>query len=178
MPPSPDSSPSAVNPSALNPVAVPALIRLGPEDLEACLALDAIGLGGLWSLENWRRELAEEQRPGVGLRLGGDLLAMACGWLVVDELHITLVAVAPDHRRRGFGLAVLRGLLAAGRRLGAERATLEVSAANAAAQALYARCGFRTAGVRRRYYRDGGDALIQWCRLDQRGGVLPEAGPG
>ena len=71
---------------------------------------------------------------------------------------------------------VLQELLAAGRRLGAERATLEVSAAKAPAQALYGSCGFRTAGVRRRYYRDGSDALIQWTRLDD-GGVVMSPSP-
>mgnify|MGYP003330789341 CR=1 FL=1 len=48
---------------------------------------------------------------------------------------------------------------------GAQHATLEVAASNEAAQALYAAAGFRTAGVRRAYYRNGDDALIQWMRL-------------
>lgn len=141
------------------------LAPLGLPDLEACLGLDAASLGGLWSAEQWRRELQDPQRPGIGLRRGGALLAMACGWLVLDELHITLVAVDPAHRRRGLGRRVLQQLLADGRSLGAERATLEVSADNAAAQVLYAGSGFTTAGVRRRYYRDGSDALIQWISL-------------
>lgn len=142
------------------------LAPLSAADLDGCLALDSTSLGGLWNAEQWRRELEEPHRPGIGLRRGGVLLAMACGWQVLDELHITLVAVDPRCRRQGLGLLVLRALLSAGRRLGAERATLEVSADNQAAQALYGRCGFRTAGVRRRYYRDGSDALIQWTRLD------------
>lgn len=143
------------------------LERLGPDDLAACLSLDASCLQGLWTPEQWRVELQDGRRPGLGLRRAGVLLAMACGWLVLDELHITLVAAHPRHRRQGLGGRVLRGLLAEGRRLGAERATLEVSAGNTAATALYEQCGFRTAGVRRRYYRDGSDALIQWARLDE-----------
>jgi ribosomal-protein-alanine N-acetyltransferase len=142
---------------------------LTPADLEDCLALDRLSLGGLWTPDQWLRELQEAPRPGVGLRCGGALEAMACGWLVLEELHITLVAVTPARRRLGLGLRVLRDLLHTGRHLGAERATLEVSADNPAAQALYARCGFRTAGVRRRYYRDGSDALIQWTKLDGLG---------
>lgn len=150
---------------------------LAPQDLEACLALDAASLGGLWSAEQWRRELEDGQRPGLGLRRGDALLAMACGWLVLDELHITLVAVDPHHRRRGLGRRVLLELLAEGRRLGAERATLEVAADNQAALVLYDRCGFRTAGVRRRYYRDGSDALIQWTHLDDAAARPERPGP-
>ena len=165
---SPD--PAASPPLLSGPVPVDGLEvrleRLGPDHLEVCLRLDAACLDGLWSPEQWRIELQDGQRPGLGLHCNDVLLAMACGWLVLDELHITLVAVDPCHRRRGLGGWVLRGLLAEGRRLGAERATLEVSAGNVAAQALYGHCGFRTAGVRRRYYRDGSDALIQWARLD------------
>jgi len=174
---------SAANPESVVPAPQPCrsdrqgrrdqVAPLASPDLGACLALDAACLGGLWSAEHWRRELEDPQRPGIGLRRGGDLLAMACGWLVLDELHITLVAVDPHCRRQGLGHRVLLELLAAGRLLGAERATLEVSAENSAAQALYRRCGFRTAGRRRRYYRDGSDALIQWIRLDDVEALMP-----
>ena len=94
--------------------------------------------------------------------------ALACGWLVVDELHITAVATSPDRKREGLGQRVLQALLAEGGQKGARHATLEVSTTNAAANALYARCGFRTAGIRHGYYRNGDDALIQWLRLEER----------
>ena len=140
---------------------------LEPGDLQACLLLDAQSLHGLWSAEQWTTELTEARRPGVGLWLAGQLVAMACGWLVVDELHITLVAVAPDQQRRGLGRQVLAALLAAGHQQGARHATLEVAAGNTAARALYRAAGFREAGRRRGYYRNGDDALIQWLRLPE-----------
>jgi ribosomal-protein-alanine N-acetyltransferase len=83
----------------------------------------------------------------------------------VDELHITAVAVHPAHRRRGLGRRVLEGLLLFGRDAGAERATLEVSLGNRAARALYASLGFQETAVRRAYYRNGDDALIEWKNL-------------
>ncbi len=147
------------------PPLAPHLAPLVPADADACLALDRAALGGLWSLAQWQRELEEEGRPGLGLRRGADLLAMASGWLVVDELHITLVAVAPDQRRRGLGRRVLQALMDAGRERGATRATLEVAAGNGPGIALYGALGFRTAGIRHGYYRNGEDALIQWIRL-------------
>jgi [ribosomal protein S18]-alanine N-acetyltransferase len=140
-------------------------ITLGPADLDACYQLDQQALGGLWTREQWARELEEPRRPCLGLRDGSQLVAMASGWLVVDELHITAVAVAPTHRQRGLGSLMLQALLGQGAALGAKHATLEVAAGNSAALALYARQGFKTAGVRRGYYRNGEDALIQWRRV-------------
>jgi ribosomal-protein-alanine N-acetyltransferase len=136
-----------------------------PEHLQAVLALDQAALGGLWSEPQWQTELADPRRPGFGLWQGEQLQAMACGWLVVDELHITLVAVDPARRRQGLGRQVLGDLLQRARDEGARHATLEVAALNAAALALYSRMGFVQAGVRRAYYRNGDDALIQWLRL-------------
>ena len=138
---------------------------LGPQHLEACLALDRSGLGGLWSHQQWQSELGDPRRPGVGLWRAGALLALASGWLVVDELHVTAVVVAPTWRRRGLGRRALEALLETGRRQGAERATLEVAAGNSAARALYAALGFQEAGIRRHYYRNGDDGLIEWLDL-------------
>jgi [ribosomal protein S18]-alanine N-acetyltransferase len=149
-------------------------VALEPIDLEACVALDRLALGGFWTASQWRTELAEPRRPCCGLRQHDELLALACGWLVVDELHITLVAVHPDRRRLGLGWRVLSALLQRARSEGARHATLEVAGRNAAAQALYNRCGFRTAGVRRRYYRDGDDALIQWLALNRMAADQPK----
>jgi ribosomal-protein-alanine N-acetyltransferase len=141
-------------------------VRLLDEaDLEACLSLDQAALGGLWSREQWHQELEDLRRPCLGVLESGQLLALACGWLVVDELHITAVAASPQRRREGLGRRVLQALLDEGAQQGARHATLEVSTSNPAANALYARCGFRTAGIRHGYYRNGDDALIQWLRL-------------
>ena len=139
--------------------------RLGPEPLGDCRDLDQASLAGLWTREQWQQELSQSDRLCMGLVVDQLLIAVACGWLVVDELQIGAVAVAPDHRRQGHGRRVLMALLQEARQHGASSATLEVSAANTAATALYASCGFATEGVRRGYYRNGDDALIQWARL-------------
>jgi [ribosomal protein S18]-alanine N-acetyltransferase len=94
--------------------------------------------------------------------------------------HIMNVAVDPDERRTGVATALLRALL---ERVGEPRArfTLEVRQSNAAAIALYQGFGFRTAGLRRRYYQDNGeDALIMWRTPATLNGSLediPAAGP-
>ena len=148
------------------PADPPPLLRsLQPSDQLACLELDRDALAGLWSAEQWLTELAEPNRPGVGLWAGSSLLALATGWLVLDELHITAVAVRSSHRRQGLGRQVLAGLLERGRQAGAHHATLEVASGNLPARELYAAAGFREAGLRRHYYRNGDDAVINWLAL-------------
>ena len=165
-PPFPQLSSSAPPPQGPSPAQV---IPLGVPDLADCLGLDRLALGGLWSEEQWRVELVEPRRPVVGWRAPrGDLLALASGWLVVDELHITAVAVHPDHRRQGLARCVLNALLTTARTAGAELATLEVSRANAPARGLYASLGFTEVAVRRSYYRNGEDALIHLKKLGQQ----------
>ncbi|MEB3316590.1 MAG: ribosomal protein S18-alanine N-acetyltransferase [Cyanobacteriota bacterium] len=148
-----------------SPGAPDGIVRLGVDDEADCLLLDRLALGGLWTAEQWERELSEAQRPVLGWRQGRRLLAVASAWIVVDELQITAVAVDPEHRRQGLARQLLEAMLRLGREAGAGRATLEVSSANKAAQALYAGLGFQEVAVRRGYYRNGDDALIQWRKL-------------
>jgi ribosomal-protein-alanine N-acetyltransferase len=97
--------------------------------------------------------------PGLVLVLegtpgGGGLCAYCAFRLVLDEMHVMNVAVAPTARRRGLARWLLRFAMTRARREGAVRALLEVRAGNRQAVALYESLGFRRLGVRRGYYRD------------------------
>ncbi|MFB6221351.1 MAG: N-acetyltransferase family protein [Halolamina sp.] len=59
-----------------------------------------------------------------------------------DSLHITEVYVTPDHRREGLGAALLTEAERWGEDRGCSYVTLNVDAANEAAQALYRELGF------------------------------------
>jgi ribosomal-protein-alanine N-acetyltransferase len=86
---------------------------------------------------------------------------VSCGWVVLDELQITVLAVDPEQRRRGLGRAVLQKLLVDASNAGVRQAILDVAEDNLEANSLYSSLGFQTIGRRARYYRDGKDALIQ-----------------
>jgi ribosomal-protein-alanine N-acetyltransferase len=130
--------------------------------------LDARALNGLWTSEHWKRELSEPDRICVGITAGADvLIAVSCGWVVLDELQITVLAVDPEQRRRGLGGAVLNHLLMEARNAGAKQAILDVAEDNQGAQALYRAFGFTTIGRRAHYYRDGKDALIQLLKMQR-----------
>ena len=84
-------------------------------------------------------------------------------WLMVDEAHITTIAIHPDYRRRGLGELELISLIDIAYQIGAKWVTLEVRVSNYVAQSLYRKYGFREAGMRHRYYSDNQeDALIMW----------------
>ncbi|MDW7650686.1 MAG: ribosomal protein S18-alanine N-acetyltransferase [Bacillota bacterium] len=82
-------------------------------------------------------------------------------WTVLDEAHITTLAVAPQHQGKGIGYALLRHIMAEAASRGAVRMTLEVRASNTKAQRLYQKHGFLACGTRPGYYNDE-DALIMW----------------
>ncbi|MBW4597139.1 MAG: ribosomal protein S18-alanine N-acetyltransferase [Brasilonema angustatum HA4187-MV1] len=89
------------------------------------------------------------------------LLGISCFWSILDEAHITILAVHPQYHRQGFGQVLLYSVLKSACKRGLERATLEVRASNSAAISLYQKFGFKIAGRRRRYYNDE-DALVFW----------------
>ncbi|MEF3274614.1 MAG: ribosomal protein S18-alanine N-acetyltransferase [Chloroflexus sp.] len=83
-------------------------------------------------------------------------------WLNEASGHITTIAVAPDHRRRGVGELILNALIDGAYELNAQYLSLEVRVSNLTAQRLYLKYGFRPVGQRANYYLDNEDALVMW----------------
>ncbi|NJL62783.1 MAG: ribosomal protein S18-alanine N-acetyltransferase [Methylacidiphilales bacterium] len=127
------------------------------------LELDIACFGGLWTLDAYQRELDSPNSDLLGLISPMGLLGMGCFWSILEEAHITILAVHPQYQHQGMGQALLFSLLKTAYDRGLERATLEVRASNLSAITLYQKFGFKTAGRRRRYYKDNDeDALILW----------------
>lgn len=104
----------------------------------------------------WPMKAGEPARPRPGIVLG-----YAGMWMMVDEAHITTIALRSEWRGKGLGELLLASLVGAARDLGARRVTLEVRVSNQTAQTLYRKYGFHEEGLRRRYYSDNNeDAYI------------------
>ncbi|MBD2091870.1 ribosomal protein S18-alanine N-acetyltransferase [Microcoleus sp. FACHB-1515] len=135
--------------------------------LDAAVELDRLALGGMWTRSGYQREIDSPNSELLILTSDSVNLpiALGCMWAILDEAHITLLAVHPDYQRQGLGQAMLLALLMAARRRNLSWATLEVRASNQVAIALYAKFGFTEVGKRPKYYPDNGeDALILWRR--------------
>lgn len=118
-----------------------------------------------WSLTLFVSELnLRGSRHYVAARVGGVLVGYAGMLYVVDEAHVTTIAVDPAWQRHGIGTRLLANLARTARARGMKNMTLEVRVSNAAAQAMYRKFGFETAGVRRNYYVESNeDALVMWA---------------
>ncbi|KJS88870.1 MAG: hypothetical protein JM58_00155 [Peptococcaceae bacterium BICA1-8] len=87
-------------------------------------------------------------------------------WIILDEAHITNIAIIPQYRGKRFGEVLLTNLMGLALAKGADRITLEVRVSNTSAKKLYSRLGFEAAGLRKGYYVDTKeDAIIMWKEL-------------
>lgn len=87
-------------------------------------------------------------------------------WIIIDEAHITNIAIGPAYRGKALGDFLMNGMVALAMKKGILRMTLEVRVSNCVAKRLYDRMGFKPAGVRPGYYMDTNeDALIMWKEL-------------
>ncbi len=136
------------------------------DDLPAVLEIDRMSFPIPWPERSYRFELTENPASQllvtiVGGQSGPRLVGYIGFWLIVDEAHISTLAVHPDYRRLGIAEELLEAGLERGARMGADMATLEVRVSNTAAVNLYRKHGFQIVGRRAKYYRDNDeDALL------------------
>ena len=137
------------------------------DDIDAIAEMERLVFTLPWSRDAFRRELEENVAARyLVLEDQGRILAYGGIWLVIDEAHVTNIAVHPDVRGRGFGERLMRALMRLASDTCMGMITLEVRRSNAAAQALYRKVGFQDVGYRKRYYQDNQeDALIMFAEL-------------
>jgi ribosomal-protein-alanine N-acetyltransferase len=101
--------------------------------------------------------------------IGEKVIGYGGMWLMIDEAHITNVAVHPTYRKMGVGHSILKALTYEASKNGADKMTLEVRVSNRDALSLYTRMGFVAEGIRKRYYSDNDeDAFIMWKTMDKK----------
>lgn len=142
------------------------------DDVDAVHAIEEACFKTPWSKASFVREVTENACARyMVLREDGVAVAYAGVWFVLDEGHITNIAVRPDRRRIGYGERVTRAMIQLAADSGMNWMTLEVRRSNVAAQNLYHKLGFIDVGYRKRYYENTEDALIM--ALEH----LPEGNP-
>ena len=121
------------------------------EDVDAVHAIEEMCFRTPWSRESFLREVTENACARyMVVREDGVAIAYAGVWFVLDEGHITNVAVAERCRGKGYGEMTLKALIQLAADSGMSFMTLEVRRSNAVAQNLYHKLGFVDVGYRKR----------------------------
>lgn len=117
-----------------------------------------------WNRMSFINELRHNKYASYYVLIEDNIIIAYGGiWNILDEAHITNVAVKKDFQRQGYGKKMLKYLEKKAYKKGAEAITLEVRASNKAAQALYEKNGYQSWGIRPKYYTDNNeDAVIMW----------------
>lgn len=141
------------------------------EDINAVHRIELLCFPTPWSQAAFEDELVRNALAVYSvIELDGAVVGYGGMWSIIDELHITNIAIDPAHRRKGLGRALVRALVAYGEMRHYKHMTLEARVGNAAAVALYSEMGFEAVGIRPGYYVDTGeDALIMWRTLGSTG---------
>ena len=121
-----------------------------------------------WSKESIRKELKNNLARYLVAQLDDKIVGYVGVWFVVDEGHITNVAVHSDYRGKKVGDKLVKQMVELCKENNIVAMTLEVRASNIVAQNLYKKYGFKMGGIRKEYYSDNKeDAIIMWNQLKE-----------
>ena len=147
--------------------------RMTVEDIPAVVAIDRLSFPNPWSERSYTFEL--KHNPSSRLFVAevcdvdvDQVIGFIGFWFVIDEAHISTLAVHPAYRGYKIGNRLLEVALDSARDMGGCLATLEVRESNQVALKLYQKYGFLPAGRRKRYYRDNNEDAIVMTLEDLR----------
>lgn len=140
------------------------------EDIPDIMVIEHESFTLPWSEEAFRSEMTLNHfAKYLVMEYEGSPIGYAGMWTVLDEAHITNIAVRTAYRGQHLGELLFRKMIDWAAELGMRRMTLEVRVSNHSAQSLYRKLGFHSVGTRKGYYSDNQeDALIMWCELPER----------
>lgn len=143
---------------------------MGVTDLDEVLEIEQESRPSPWSRADFETDLHNRQPPRLYCLAGAQqILGYLCIWLIADEIQIQNIVVRPAYRGLRLGGWMLGQGLLLGATLGGREAHLEVRASNRPAIALYTRYRFEPVARRKRYYRDGEDAIVMTLREKEVG---------
>ncbi|MFE4354103.1 ribosomal protein S18-alanine N-acetyltransferase [Peribacillus butanolivorans] len=141
--------------------------KMKTEDIDQVLNVEKQSFTLPWSREAFFNELNHNQYAVYMVIEDEGKIAGYCGaWIVIDESHITNIAILPEYRGQKLGEALLRKMIEISISMGVVRMTLEVRVSNAVAISLYEKLDFQKGGIRKNYYTDNQeDAYVMWVNF-------------
>lgn len=143
------------------------LRKMVEEDIDQILVIEKESFATPWSRESFENELTKNRFALYLVLEDEEVIFGYCGvWIIVDEAHVTNIALLPNYRGKKLGETLLTEIMKVAKEKGAKTMTLEVRVSNHVAQSLYRKLGFQDGGIRKNYYTDNQeDALVMWVNL-------------
>lgn len=142
------------------------LRRMNEGDIDSVCAIEEKVFASPWSRQSFSDEMSNQLAVYIVAEAEGRVVGYIGAWRVLDEGHITNLAVEAEWRRQGLGRCLLRSMEALLYEEGIRHVTLEVRVSNTPALSLYRGMGYRERGIRKKYYQDNGeDAYIMWKHM-------------
>jgi [ribosomal protein S18]-alanine N-acetyltransferase len=138
---------------------------MADSDVKEVLRIEQQSFSTQWPSNAFYQELHDNKLAHyfVG-RMDNRVVAYGGIWVILEDSHITTIAVHPGYRGRKYGEVMLLRLLDEAIERGASWMTLEVRESNTVAQNLYRKYGFTTVSTRKGYYSDNNEnALVMWA---------------
>lgn len=144
--------------------------KMEESDLDRIMEVEKSCFTTPWSRYSFLLEITKNQLARYFVaEVDGVVAGYGGMWLILDECHITNIAVSEEYRRLGLGKKLLEELIKLCEKNEVRSMTLEVREDNEAAKDLYKSHGFIENGRRTNYYQDvGKDAIIMWKKLESR----------
>ena len=138
--------------------------QIHEKDIDLCYELDLKTIS-LWSKQQWEKEFKKEGIKIYGISITNLLVGICVLQVVLDEAQINYFAIKNKFRNKGFGSHLMNYLIKVCEKINVNKLQLEVSQNNITAERFYSRFDFFTVGIRKKYYKDGADALLKEKKL-------------
>jgi len=141
------------------------IVPIEDKYIEGILNVSILSFPITWSKDSFEKELTNKYARYMVAVKDGLVVGFAGMWIILDEAHITNIAVHPEYRGFGIGTMLMESLISICKIENVIGITLEVRVSNQRAINLYKKFGFVEEGIRKAYYEDNKeDALIMWKR--------------
>jgi len=139
------------------------VIQAFPFLADAIYAIECEAFSDPWTKDSILYEICDENAVFLAAITRNTVVGYASMRHILDEGHISNIAVSPEFKGQGAGSLLMEGLIKEARRLKITAMTLEVRESNKAAINLYKKYGFAQEGIRRGFYSyPNEDAIIMW----------------
>lgn len=136
-------------------------------DVDEIFEIDRICFSLPWSKAAFEGELKNDLAYYECAEENGKIVGYMGMWRILDECHITNVAVLPEYRKRGIATLLIDKMIKVCKCSEITKMTLEVRESNFNAINLYRKFGFCPMGKRPKYYQKPiEDAIIMWKKID------------